>query len=169
MYCARHPKIETGLSCASCGTPICPKCMVVTPVGMKCPGCGKSKNTVLFKVTPGRFVLAAIVAIIAGVIASMIGGLGFFAWFISPPYGYFAGTMIMRAAGMKRGLKMEILTGAGIVLGALGSILFPIVLIFIAQGVFPAGIILQILGSSLYTLIAVGIAASCAVSKVRYL
>ncbi len=169
VNCSRHPKIETGLTCASCGTPICPKCMVVTPVGMKCPNCGKSKNSVLFTVSPGRFALSAIVALIAGALATLIGGIGFFAWFIAAPYGYFAGTTIMKAAGMKRGSKMEILTGAGIVIGALAVKLGPLALILSLKGFVPVGLVLSILAQNIYTWIAVGIAASCAVSKVRYL
>ena len=37
--CYRHPSRETGVSCSSCGRPICPDCMTPTPVGMRCPEC----------------------------------------------------------------------------------------------------------------------------------
>jgi hypothetical protein len=37
MYCYRHPKRETRVSCATCGRPICTECMVATDVGIKCP------------------------------------------------------------------------------------------------------------------------------------
>ena len=37
--CYRHPSRETGVSCSSCGRPICPECMTSTPVGMRCPEC----------------------------------------------------------------------------------------------------------------------------------
>jgi hypothetical protein len=36
--CRRHG-VETRVSCSNCGEPICPRCMVDTPVGMKCPSC----------------------------------------------------------------------------------------------------------------------------------
>jgi membrane associated rhomboid family serine protease len=36
-YCYRHPERETGLSCSECGRPICPDCMTVAPVGIRCP------------------------------------------------------------------------------------------------------------------------------------
>ena len=36
-YCYRHPDRETGLSCSECGRPICPDCMTVAPVGLRCP------------------------------------------------------------------------------------------------------------------------------------
>lgn len=39
--CARHPDTPTRLSCMTCGTPICPRCSVATPVGQKCPNCAR--------------------------------------------------------------------------------------------------------------------------------
>src|SRR4051812_49832150 len=44
--CYRHPERETGVSCSSCGRPICPDCMTPTPVGMRCPECARQKTKV---------------------------------------------------------------------------------------------------------------------------
>src|SRR3954449_64844 len=44
--CYRHPSRETGVSCSSCGRPICPDCMTPTPVGMRCPECSKQRTEV---------------------------------------------------------------------------------------------------------------------------
>jgi len=44
--CYRHSSVETGVSCSSCGRPICPDCMTATPVGMRCPECAKQKTKV---------------------------------------------------------------------------------------------------------------------------
>src|SRR5207245_5792177 len=44
--CYRHPSRETGVSCSNCGRPICPDCMTTTPVGMRCPECGKQRTQV---------------------------------------------------------------------------------------------------------------------------
>src|SRR3712207_1231686 len=44
--CYRHPDRETGVSCSSCGRPICPDCMTATPVGMRCPECSKQRTKV---------------------------------------------------------------------------------------------------------------------------
>jgi membrane associated rhomboid family serine protease len=44
--CYRHPSRETGVSCSSCGRPICPDCMTPTPVGMRCPECAKQRTKV---------------------------------------------------------------------------------------------------------------------------
>lgn len=67
--CYRHPDRETGVSCSSCGRPICPDCMTPTPVGMRCPECARQKTKVTrgvgggapgFGQAPATFVLIAI-------------------------------------------------------------------------------------------------------------
>src|SRR5712672_3014965 len=55
--CYRHPDRETGVSCSSCGRPICPDCMTPTPVGMRCPECIRQRTKVVRNPTgtPGQF------------------------------------------------------------------------------------------------------------------
>lgn len=64
--CYRHPDRETGVSCSSCGRPICPECMTPTPVGMRCPECTRERTKVVrgvgaadsgFWMAPATFVL----------------------------------------------------------------------------------------------------------------
>ncbi len=45
--CYRHPDRETGVSCSSCGRPICPDCMTPTPVGMPLPECARQRTKVV--------------------------------------------------------------------------------------------------------------------------
>jgi hypothetical protein len=44
LRCARHPNTETALRCGRCNTPICPRCLVGTPVGARCPTCAGVKR-----------------------------------------------------------------------------------------------------------------------------
>lgn len=44
LHCARHPNTETVLHCGRCDTPICPRCLVGTPVGARCPTCARVKR-----------------------------------------------------------------------------------------------------------------------------
>ena|SRR5205807_4454289 len=46
QVCYRHPDRETGVSCSSCGRPICPDCMTTTSVGMRCPECARERTRV---------------------------------------------------------------------------------------------------------------------------
>ncbi len=50
--CYRHPGRETNVQCSNCGRPICPDCMTVTPVGMRCPECARERTKVT-RITPG--------------------------------------------------------------------------------------------------------------------
>lgn len=46
-YCARHQQVETMLRCGRCETPICPRCMVHSGVGIRCPDCAANpKRTI---------------------------------------------------------------------------------------------------------------------------
>jgi membrane associated rhomboid family serine protease len=82
--CYRHPDRETGVSCSSCGRPICPDCMTPTPVGMRCPDCSRQRTKVTrgvgtpsgFRMAPATFVLIAInVALFLAEIGTGSGGL----------------------------------------------------------------------------------------------
>jgi membrane associated rhomboid family serine protease len=63
--CYRHPSRETGVSCSSCGRPICPDCMTTTPVGMRCPECSRQRTPVKTLRTAARHpeVTLALIAI----------------------------------------------------------------------------------------------------------
>jgi membrane associated rhomboid family serine protease len=76
--CYRHPNRATGVSCSSCGRPICPDCMTPTPVGMRCPECAKQRTKVHNMRTTRsepRVTVAIIIVCVVAVLAS--GSLGF--------------------------------------------------------------------------------------------
>ena len=85
-HCYRHPDRETGVSCSSCGRPICPDCMTPTPVGMRCPECASQRTRVVrnpggtpesgFAGAPATYVLIAI-NVVMYVIEIAAGGGGF--------------------------------------------------------------------------------------------
>lgn len=56
-HCYRHPDRETWISCARCGRPICPDCMVSAAVGFQCVECVAGAPTPRADRTPvgGRF------------------------------------------------------------------------------------------------------------------
>ncbi|MDO8682489.1 MAG: B-box zinc finger protein [Armatimonadota bacterium] len=169
VYCARHPKEQTGVRCATCGTPICPRCMVSTPVGMKCRDCGTGRKSPLYKVRPERLLLAYLAALIAGAGTVLLSHIGFLVIFVSMAYGYFAGSVILKASGMKRGIKLEIVTGVGMVIGALAANILPKALILSAAAPKATEWFLFTGLINPFFWIALAIATSCAVSKIRYL
>jgi membrane associated rhomboid family serine protease len=62
--CYRHPSRETGVSCSSCGRPICPDCMTPTPVGMRCPERSRGRTRVTRGVRSGPVLPRATQALI---------------------------------------------------------------------------------------------------------
>ena len=101
--CTRHPKVETALTCASCGTPVCPDCMVQAPVGIKCPTCAKQPRSALVRLKPER-ALRAVAAVLAvgALLALLLSALqsfsGFFGLFVAYGVGRALAEIVNRTA-----------------------------------------------------------------------
>lgn len=122
MECARHPGVETGLTCGRCGTPICPRCMVQTDVGGRCPDCAPSRKLPQFEV--GVLMLARGVA--AGAVAGAVlgflwgyllpGGLGFLGILLGFGLGWAVSEPVSLATNRKKGTSLQIVAAFGVVL-----------------------------------------------------
>lgn len=125
--CANHPSIETRVSCASCGKPICPDCMVTSPVGIKCAECSRMPRSAMVRLRPDRALraigAAIVVAVVAGVgLASLAAtSFGFFGFLVAWGVGRGGGELVLRAAGRFRSQT----TGAIAAAGAFGGYLLP--------------------------------------------
>jgi hypothetical protein len=127
VYCARHPDVETYLRCGKCGTPICPRCLVQTPVGARCRDCANIARLPTFNVTPEFFARgmgAAIVsgAVVGGLWALLIGGAGGFGLFsilIGLAIGWAVSESVTRATNLKRGLGLQLCAVLGVALAYL--------------------------------------------------
>lgn len=79
LRCARHPNTETVLRCGRCETPICQRCMVMSPVGARCPNCAQVKRFRLM-LKPKELALAVAyglgVAVLGTILVSFIPLLG---------------------------------------------------------------------------------------------
>src|SRR5689334_21973487 len=72
--CYRHPDRETRVSCSNCGRPICPDCMIPTPVGMRCPECAREKTQVKrLQSGPSRESMPGTYALIAICVVAFLG------------------------------------------------------------------------------------------------
>jgi len=69
--CYRHPGRETGVSCSSCGRPICPECMTPTPVGMRCPECSNQRTKVKTAATIARPETPVVTYILIGICVAL--------------------------------------------------------------------------------------------------
>jgi hypothetical protein len=124
--CSRHPKIETSLSCGKCGEPICPKCMVETPVGARCPACARVSRVPTYRMS-WKYYLRAIgaglgLAIACGLAWGFIQTIlfsSFFNFLLGAAVGYGIGEGISLAVNRKSGTGLSIIGGAAVVLSYL--------------------------------------------------
>jgi hypothetical protein len=123
--CARHPSVETYLRCGRCDIPICPRCLVQTPVGTRCRDCARLRPSPPYDVTPAvalRGGAAALVAaLLGGGAVQLLGG--------RPPFGLLGGLLggfllgvgvarlIDLATNRKRGPLLGWLTVVAIAIG----------------------------------------------------
>lgn len=134
MNCATHHEVETRLTCASCSKPICPRCMIQTPVGIKCKDCARMHRPRMFVVTPQHYLRAASaglgLALALGfawaIVRLYVPFSGFFGFVIAIGIGYSIGELMYRAAGRKRGTWLAVAAGACVVISSgLGLLVFP--------------------------------------------
>jgi len=123
LYCANHPTVETLLRCNKCNKPICTRCGVRTPVGIRCRECAQLRRPPSYVLGPGHYLLAGLVglpaSLVAGLIMQQVGI--FFAFFLGAAVGGFIGEIVYRITGGKRGTALAAVTCACIVAGALAS------------------------------------------------
>ena len=121
VRCARHPDVETALRCGRCSTPICPRCMVQTPVGARCPTCARLYKLPTFRVSPAYYLRAAGtalgMAVVTGVIWGVFNNLVAFFWLnlaLAAGVGYAIGEVVGLAVNRKRGRWLAVVGGAGV-------------------------------------------------------
>lgn len=162
LHCARHPRVETYLRCGNCDTPICPRCLVQTPVGARCPTCARVSKLPTFNVTPVFFARGMTAALVSGIVVGLIwafalGDLrfGFFSIFLGLILGTVIAEAVSLSANRKRGLGLQICAALGVVLAYL------IYLAFVETAPFQGRTIEGI------DLIITGIGVAAAVSRLK--
>jgi hypothetical protein len=108
MYCYRHPKRQTRVTCSTCDRPICTECMRTTPVGVKCPDDARlprgARVGVMKPAQIAKTFLAGLAVVLVGIpfVLFVLYNLPF-QWLVSAAAGYGAGTLIFRAGGRNGG------------------------------------------------------------------
>src|SRR5918998_6686415 len=87
VRCTYHPNVMTGLRCSRCGKPICPRCGVRTPVGLRCPDCAGVRGLPTYRTSSAVLAKAAA----AGLGVAPAGGLlcGF-----APDWGFYLALLL---------------------------------------------------------------------------
>lgn len=119
--CTYHPDVKTGLRCSRCGKPICPKCAVRTPVGLRCPECAGVRGLPTVKTSSTVLLRAGAAGLAVAVFVSAI-------WYLWPDWKFYfslaigfgvAEAMAYVAKG-KRGTDLQIVAIAIVTLAVVG-------------------------------------------------
>jgi hypothetical protein len=160
VFCTRHPNVETGLKCGRCETPICPKCVVFTDVGARCPECAPRRKLPQFELSPGLIARALGAGALAGTVVGVAwgillpGGFGFFSIFLGVGVGWAVSEPVSLATNRKSGPVLQAIAAGGVVLAYLAHNL--------AQGEAP------IVPGDITGFIVLGVGAITAVGRLRF-
>jgi len=110
VQCARHPEVETALRCSRCDTPICPRCLIQTPVGARCKDCARIGKNPIYTLTTGAALKAAGASIVGGIVMGLIWGFvlmpftfGFLSIFVGAGLGWVFTRLLEVVTRRKRG------------------------------------------------------------------
>lgn len=133
VTCPVHPNQEATLRCNRCGRPMCTKCAVRTPVGYRCRECVRQQQDKFFDAQTFDYIIAGLVSVVVSFVAAFILArfgfrFGFFmifiAFFVSSATGGAIGTIVRALTKKRRGRYTGLVVAAGVILGALPSLLF---------------------------------------------
>ena len=109
ITCSYHPAVLTRLRCSRCGKPICPRCGVRTPVGLRCPDCAGVRGLPTYRTAASTLVLSTVTGL---GIAALVG----LAWGFFPNWGFYFALLlgfggvevIARISKGKRGADLQL-------------------------------------------------------------
>jgi urea transporter len=158
-YCARHPNVETLLRCGRCEALICPRCVVMTDVGARCPDCAPRRKLPQFEIGPIWAARGLAAAVAAGAVLGAAWGLllpgafGFFIVFVGIGLGYGVAEPVSLATNRKIGTVLGVIAAAGVVLA------------YLVRNVVDGAALLRT--DDLYGYIAVGVGVVVAFNRLR--
>lgn len=123
VECARHAGVETALRCSRCEAPICPSCLIQSPVGARCPDCARVVRAPMYMLSASHLARAGLAAVAGGLVMGLLWRLillpftqGFFALLVGVGLGYAFTRLLEFATGGKRGPGVVGFAAGGIVL-----------------------------------------------------
>ena len=126
--CANHPRVQTVVSCGRCDKPLCTRCMIYTPVGVRCRDCAQLRRLPQYILTPRVYArvlpTAAALALICGFLLSLVPRLGLLASIV---IGFLVSDVLGRVSGYKQGRTMQVIAGATVIVSILSSNVFLVV------------------------------------------
>lgn len=146
VQCPRDPGVETALRCSRCETPICPKCLIQSPVGARCKDCARVLKSPVYSLNSAQMVRGVLAAVVGGVVMGLIWyfvllpfSYGFLSIFVGAGLAWVFTKLMNFATSLKRGPTVVTLASAGIVIAWSFQLLF-LPLQFALYGLLAVGI-----------------------------
>lgn len=116
--CSYHPDVMTGLRCSRCGKPICAKCGVRTPVGMRCPDCAGVRGLPTYRTDSNTLVKSIIGGLLVAVLVGVaLGYLPDWNFYLTLVLGFGVAETMARLSSEKRGRDLMIAGWLAVTLG----------------------------------------------------
>jgi hypothetical protein len=116
--CSYHPDVMTGLRCSRCGKPICPRCGVRTPVGLRCPDCAGVRGLPTYRTSSSALLKAGAVGLAVAVVVGVVWGLlPEWQFYLALALGFGTAEAMAKAANYKRGRDLQVVGIAMVVVG----------------------------------------------------
>lgn len=120
MRCAKHPNEMTNLQCSRCSKPVCVRCMVYTPVGIRCRECATQKRSGIYAPSAGLLLKAAATGVGIALVAGVVWGMNpTYAFWIALVLGFAGGELVSLAANRRRGPELQAIAAGMVVVSFL--------------------------------------------------
>lgn len=116
--CTYHPNVLTRLRCSKCGTPICPRCAVETPVGFRCPDCAAVRGLPTYQTSSSALFKSIGIGVLVALVVGVIWGY-FPEWefYLALILGFGVAEGMAWGANYKRGADLQVAAIACVVGG----------------------------------------------------
>ena len=117
MYCYQHSSIQANLTCIRCENPICIQCMTRSPVGFRCPDCGKPNTIPTYQINLSilskSVLVSQLAAIILGILFAFLSSILLIDFFMAIIFftasSYLITEIINKVANHKKGNQLQII------------------------------------------------------------
>jgi hypothetical protein len=115
----------TGLRCSRCGKPICPRCGVRTPVGLRCPDCAGVRGLPTYATSSDLLLKAAGAGLVVAIGVAIL-------WAFAPSWKFYLALLLgfgvaeamAKASRNKRGVDLMVVGSVCITIGLILSRVF---------------------------------------------
>lgn len=118
--CSYHPTVMTRLRCSRCGKPICPRCGVRTPVGLRCPDCAGVRGLPTYRTSTDTLAKSAALAFAVALVVGVVWGFWpIWNFYLCLALGFGVAESMAWASKGKRGVDLQAVGIVAVLFGLL--------------------------------------------------